>query len=1133
MGIVCGLDLKYNDSGGSPEISISKGVAITSEGFLISMDGCTTSYVRPYSLPESIKYAPFDNSDPTITLHEILSKKPDDDSGAELLDDDPAFLDNKFVLLFLEIYDNDLKACLGNTCDDLGIDRMFTIRKLLISKDDLNELLEHAPNIGNLFSKKYSLPYLVMPRTLFNPEKDHSTQFPEFTAHHVNTIKPVFEALFGDGSSDGALHQTYSVYDTILGAEYSFENPFDTPAFASHLTNLKKYLDDAGDTSSETYGIQYFCDFLADLILAYNEFRETAFDLMSECCPDMTRFPRHVMLGRAVVHKETPAESVKYRHGFVQPPIYNDQKELIQKTISLHKRLVLMVQNFGLDRISKPEDLQLRITPSNEKTGPLSLRSVPHYYDAKKESLLAGGTLWQLWNFDLTRKMKAGSKPALMAYENQSADQSTPQTHVETPLYFDLNPYPFLRIEGHLGKPHSEIIKLIEDLKHRFNLPFNAVALQLSKDGVGLDIDYSCGFEDLQEEYTITRNSYCGLIKDMSLLLPYLQKNQDTFFDDSAETKEDLQQLDKILIDFEKLCELMPQCLNQFNFSQFQSQYKIMLEQLLEFILVDQDLLKEIDVDKKDAQKDIPLINGLIQRISPPLMKIIDLLFYNTFLRLFYAFKRREHYLRKKTDTFSGYLSNHPGMDHQAGVPKGGTFIVVYNNDEEPTVIADFTLPYLCCTDDRCVPVCDDTGDEFKLELPPFARPDYAITTMGQAIKINVSSNDYGFASGPSKVSLEKESSENGGSIKLIDQEGTVSYEPPAEFSGYDRFFYRLTHPKTEAEDRGRVTVLVKESDRDETPAGCYPASVLECWADGDRKKLEGLYRNRFPNTSIEADIPVLAAGLHDSLKNSGGFTDDELDQQEPLTKDSERRFLLKCIDPSINVDFLNWEQVGDRIRRYQNKNCGGNTEETVNECYSISDIKCWGLGNLDLLLEFYNSKNPQRTITADSPNKVYRTVRQYLQKNNGFDFEDITSGILKDDNQKKKLLGCLGIPFNESMSSKKLGDLIDQYQNKNCGDGITDPVDRTRVELSDSEISIKEIMAVLNARNIEFSEDQAESELLTVLKDTPAGLNFTRDEILLFTKDRMNDILKNREIDTTTADNKNKLAEKLLRGRG
>ncbi len=55
---------------------------------------------------------------------------------------------------------------------------------------------------------------------------------------------------------------------------------------------------------------------------------------------------------------------------------------------------------------------------------------------------------------------------------------------------------------------------------------------------------------------------------------------------------------------------------------------------------------------------------------------------------------------------FENYVKKHPGMEHLCGVPNGGTYILVFEGGKirnSTRVIADFSLPYLCCSD--CVPV--------------------------------------------------------------------------------------------------------------------------------------------------------------------------------------------------------------------------------------------------------------------------------------------------------------------------------------------------------------------------------------------------------------------------------------------
>ncbi len=59
---------------------------------------------------------------------------------------------------------------------------------------------------------------------------------------------------------------------------------------------------------------------------------------------------------------------------------------------------------------------------------------------------------------------------------------------------------------------------------------------------------------------------------------------------------------------------------------------------------------------------------------------------------------------------FSAFVEEHPGLEHKAGVEPGGTFIMVHSvgldatgKVQQGTVVADFALPYLCCSD--CAPI--------------------------------------------------------------------------------------------------------------------------------------------------------------------------------------------------------------------------------------------------------------------------------------------------------------------------------------------------------------------------------------------------------------------------------------------
>jgi len=50
------------------------------------------------------------------------------------------------------------------------------------------------------------------------------------------------------------------------------------------------------------------------------------------------------------------------------------------------------------------------------------------------------------------------------------------------------------------------------------------------------------------------------------------------------------------------------------------------------------------------------------------------------------------------SELLSEFLERKSGLEHVAGVEPGGTFALIYNSETENQVLADFSLPYLCCS---------------------------------------------------------------------------------------------------------------------------------------------------------------------------------------------------------------------------------------------------------------------------------------------------------------------------------------------------------------------------------------------------------------------------------------------------
>ena len=169
-GVACGLNLSYatTNSGVNATISFSAGMGITSQGLFINLGACTAVKRRPYTLPVGETYPLFDSP---VVLHELLT------SDAEVLSTDvittltPADCANSAVILFLETVDVDLKSCLGKACDENGLERVFNLRKLLVSKTHLELIKTRSENSGGSdtvpYPAKSGLPEIYMRRPLF------------------------------------------------------------------------------------------------------------------------------------------------------------------------------------------------------------------------------------------------------------------------------------------------------------------------------------------------------------------------------------------------------------------------------------------------------------------------------------------------------------------------------------------------------------------------------------------------------------------------------------------------------------------------------------------------------------------------------------------------------------------------------------------------------------------------------------------------------------------------------------------------------------------------------------------------------------------------------------------------------
>ncbi len=522
IGIVCGFNPNYDIV--TNKVTITEGTGITTEGYLIESGACEFTQYRAYTLPTTeTPYSPFINPLTTVQvpIWELLRADYVALPSETIAPLDPVFVNGppagsrKVVLLYLEKVDIDNQSCLGKSCDDMGKERTYTLRKLLISIDDLQIVIANTGSYDLTYPGKFELRDLRSQRPLFDPLANNSKDYFAFQQNFKNATASVYRRNLADPNDLlNVLRQTYVVFEPILRDTYGNVNPFLTtqiPNFAIWNEIMDGVNSPANGPSY--FGIQYFYDFVRDLLLAYNEFRDAAFKLMSDCCFNMNLFPMHLILGEATpIDPDRPSQ---YRTDFTGIPLTPEQSSAKDTAIAYHKRMVLMVRTFRIALVHNPNMAAAPvtlITPSFEKFGKLSQRSIPYYYDIDAVDPQLG-KLERVWNYDnVLRNKDNNNQYPVIAYGNQASNQTQAIDPVQTPNFYDLDPFNFFRIEGHLRKNHktiSPVTGVVDDLnaqKAKFDLPFNVVAVRLQGTATPEEILTRCDFNDLRSQYVAYSN---------------------------------------------------------------------------------------------------------------------------------------------------------------------------------------------------------------------------------------------------------------------------------------------------------------------------------------------------------------------------------------------------------------------------------------------------------------------------------------------------------------------------------------------------------------------------------------------------------------------------------------------------
>ena len=720
IGIVCGLELRLDTSAGTA-ILLSQGCGVTSQGYLLvePEDVRLTSY-RPYIAPDEPAYPPF--TGPAREKYPLWELFEAGEPGTTPLTSPEGFLDDKAVLLFLELKSQGLRNCSPNSCDDRGSEMITTVRRLLIKRSDLEKIICSAAALGTgltpgdldaALSSRLALPDLRLRR------------FDVPNLHPV-TAEDVYAAFLRIFRGQGLAHALANA----LSAAYAAFKPLLQKAYPSDpFTNFAAtfgFLDDVPTSTGQVKFLQYYVDLFDDLVRAYDELRWKGAELVCACCPADDLFPRHLMLGLA--HPESVSTPAHYRQGFLPSPAIGGCSQEIAQLVGLFARLVEMTRSFS-DKPSLPRgnpdaavDPQIRITPSVVGCEPLARRAIPYYYAQS-----GSPPLYKLWNMERTSRNRANQN---LGYRSDEYAPIAP-AFVLDPLGYDLECYDFLRIEGHLGKSYRYVLGTLLELRSRQRLPIDVIALRTGPYDDSQDVDMAAEeawFEDLQALYAALRSELLSslaqaamqlydakpqhlalpggspnlaLLKAFALGYTYRDNSIGAWFEQNLAVFEGKPYLDveQSRIDgatIKIVYETLLKDTSGLSDGQYYPHVVMLFYAMKLFELLPDKLSSVIHADLANGYQDLLALTrffytDLSSRVSAnptglsaqdELLDLLADILFNSKVDAFASIERevarRIGELRKR-QFLADFLTRHPGVQHKAGVPIGGTFILVYH----------------------------------------------------------------------------------------------------------------------------------------------------------------------------------------------------------------------------------------------------------------------------------------------------------------------------------------------------------------------------------------------------------------------------------------------------------------------
>jgi hypothetical protein len=538
MGIAYGLDVQHLSN--PTRIRITPGYGITSKGFVIKWlpepgrDVNTFTHYQDTTIAKNLFIAGEEPSQ-SYSVKELL---PSDRAAGGTNAPQPLTeegLQQKVVVVLYDWEDADRYEVGQLSYEEPGVDRRFRLRFFLLPRTGLPNTDPSILSAERLLRTSYQIDKLPAPwksldsingiTAIFESRNYFFKEFnlkirrfgyidsTDINLARINNYKALQDNYFricevAIDEITNAFPQLFKLFSPLF-TTFHPNSPQDFNELNNNLNKLLNSfnLENRHNNSGEDvrieppYALQYFYDYLSQLIAAFIELAEVAFDLMDGYTPNMDHFPRFLMLGLTPAPDQLEDDTYElpsaYRTQFIQPGIYNSNQSRLKQVCYLYERLRKLC-NFEKDQESFYPlpfyHTPIKITPGKDRSTPLSEQAIPYYLNYPR--------LYQYWNYDAYRKGRSDRHPAYF-YPKQDANEPA---HTFDELTYRLDAYNFYRIEGHIGRSNTDAFKGIQDFQQRYNLPFDIITLKLGNLSSLNDLNISAQVSDLNDSF--------GRIKD-------------------------------------------------------------------------------------------------------------------------------------------------------------------------------------------------------------------------------------------------------------------------------------------------------------------------------------------------------------------------------------------------------------------------------------------------------------------------------------------------------------------------------------------------------------------------------------------------------------------------------------------